>query len=93
MGGNWNDTEVVVWVKDEGIGIPPEHRERIFERFHQVDSALTRSRPGTGLGLAICQGIVEAHAGRIWVESTVGAGSTFAFALPRVPALALEGDE
>ncbi|MBI4506880.1 MAG: PAS domain-containing protein [Chloroflexi bacterium] len=93
VSGRWCDADVVVWVRDEGIGIPVEQRERIFERFHQVDGALTRSRPGTGLGLAICQGIVEAHGGRIWVESEVGHGSTFFFSLPRVPALDHEADD
>lgn len=93
VGGRSSETDVVVWVRDEGIGIPVEQQERIFERFHQVDSALTRSKPGTGLGLAICQGIVAAHGGRIWVESMVGRGSTFFFSLPRVPTLDHEVDD
>jgi PAS domain S-box-containing protein len=73
---------VLVSVQDEGIGIPPEHQERIFEKFYQVDSGLTRRARGTGLGLYICKGIIEAHGGKIWVESTPGQGSTFVFDLP-----------
>jgi signal transduction histidine kinase len=66
-------------VVDEGPGIPAEHLERIFDRFWKVDQ---RSRTGAGLGLAICMGIVEAHGGRIWVESEVGIGSRFHFVIP-----------
>jgi signal transduction histidine kinase len=73
---------VAVSVKDTGIGIPPEHLEPIFEKFHQVEGSLHRSVSGTGLGLAITKGLVEAHQGKIWVESEVGKGSTFTFALP-----------
>jgi signal transduction histidine kinase len=74
--------EVTLSVHDEGIGIPAEHRELIFQRFHRVDSKLTRNTGGSGLGLAICRGIVEAHQGRIWVESELGRGSAFFVALP-----------
>jgi signal transduction histidine kinase len=73
---------VVLAVQDEGIGIPPEHVDRIFQRFHRVDSKLTRMTGGSGLGLAISRGIVEAHGGRIWVESELGKGSIFFIALP-----------
>jgi signal transduction histidine kinase len=73
---------VAVSVKDTGIGIPPEHLESIFEKFHQVESSLHRSVSGTGLGLAITKGLVEAHQGKISVESEVGKGSTFTFTLP-----------
>jgi len=72
----------LVSVQDEGIGIPPEHQERIFEKFYQVDSGLTRRAKGTGLGLYICKGIIEAHGGKIWVQSAPGQGSTFIFDLP-----------
>jgi signal transduction histidine kinase len=65
-----------------GPGIPPEERERIFEKFRQVDSSNTRAKGGTGLGLAIAREIVEMHGGRIWVESTMGQGSTFRMELP-----------
>ena len=71
-----------VSVSDTGPGIPPEERERIFEKFRQVDSSNTRAKEGTGLGLAIAREIVEMHGGRIWVESTMGQGSTFCMELP-----------
>lgn len=69
-------------VKDQGRGIPADKRETIFERFHQVDASDSRKKGGTGLGLAICRSIVQQHGGRIWVESTLGEGSTFYFTLP-----------
>jgi signal transduction histidine kinase len=71
-----------VSVTDTGPGIPPEHQTRIFEQFHQVDSSDTKAKGGTGLGLAIAKQIVEMHGGRIWVESTLGKGSTFHMELP-----------
>ena len=74
--------EVIVSVADSGIGIPPEKQKSIFEPFTQVDASSTRRAGGTGLGLSICKSFVELHGGRIWVESTVGVGSTFYFALP-----------
>src|SRR4029453_3831080 len=69
-------------VSDTGPGIPPEECEHIFEKFRQVDSSNTRAKGGTGLGLAIAREIVEMHGGRIWVESTLGQGSTFRMGLP-----------
>ena len=72
--------QVVFSVADQGLGIPAEHQEHIFERFYRVDGERRRA-PGTGLGLAICKRIVEAHSGRIWVESTPGLGSRFYFSL------------
>jgi len=76
-------SEVVFRVCDEGQGIPADQLERIFERFQQVDSSDSRKKGGTGLGLAICRKIIEQHSGRIWAESRPGAGSTFAFTLPK----------
>jgi two-component system sensor histidine kinase KdpD len=72
----------VVSVADRGDGIPEVEQERIFEPFYRGENAARRSIRGTGLGLAICRGIVEAHGGRIWVESSAGKGSTFFFTLP-----------
>lgn len=69
-------------VKDQGRGIPPDKLHTIFERFQQVDASDSRKKGGTGLGLAICRNIVEQHEGRIWVESTLGEGSTFYVLLP-----------
>lgn len=77
------DDHVTVSVSDQGEGIPPEYRGKIFERFFQVDNSSTRRVGGSGLGLAISRSIVEAHDGKIWVESTAGQGSTFRFTLPR----------
>jgi PAS domain S-box-containing protein len=72
-------------VSDAGRGIPAEKIESIFERFSQVDSSDAREKGGTGLGLAIARRIVERHGGRIWAESSEGAGSTFHFTLPLEP--------
>lgn len=74
--------EAQVEVADTGPGIPAEDLPRIFERFHRVDRSRTRATGGAGLGLAIVKHLVEAHGGRVWVRSEVGAGSTFGFALP-----------
>ena len=73
---------VVVCVADSGIGIPLADQERIFERFYRVDAARSREAGGTGLGLSITKHIVEAHGGRVWVESEVGHGSKFFFSVP-----------
>jgi PAS domain S-box-containing protein len=83
--------EILFQVHDEGQGIPADKLERIFERFHQVDSSDSRKKGGTGLGLAICRKIIEQHDGRIWAESTLGQGSTFFFTLPIVPAKGKRG--
>ncbi len=77
-----NGTEVVFTVIDTGIGIPESDLERIFERFYRVDAARSREAGGTGLGLAIARHIIDAHSGRIWVESAVGQGSRFHFSVP-----------
>jgi len=74
--------QFAVTVTDTGPGIPEEHQVRIFEQFQQVDSSDTKAKSGTGLGLAIAKQIVEMHGGRIWVESTLGKGSTFQMAIP-----------
>jgi len=73
------ESEVLFLVRDTGPGIPAESLPRIFERFWQARDG---DRRGIGLGLAITKGIIEAHGGRIWVESTPGAGSIFSFAIP-----------
>lgn len=74
--------EVVTSVIDSGLGIAHEDQLKIFEKFKQVGDTLTDKPAGTGLGLSICKQIVESHGGRIWVESTIGKGSRFSFALP-----------
>ena len=74
--------EAVITVSDTGIGIPTSDRERIFERFYRVDAARSREAGGTGLGLSIAKHIVEAHNGRLWVDSVIGEGSKFSFSIP-----------
>lgn len=74
--------EVVIAVADRGAGIPKAALPRVFERFYKVDRARTLGVGGTGLGLSIARHVVEAHGGRIWVESEEGVGSTFRFAVP-----------
>ena len=69
--------EVILEVRDQGCGIPPEHHARVFERFYRVDKARSRELGGTGLGLAIVKHIVQAHGGRVTLESTPNQGSTF----------------
>ena len=71
-----------VAVRDTGPGIAPSDQGKIFEEFQQADSSITRKKGGTGLGLSIAKRIIEMHGGRIWVESDVGKGSTFAFTIP-----------
>ncbi len=74
--------EMMIRVRDFGAGIASEHQDRLFERFYRVDKARSRESGGTGLGLAIAHHLVEAHRGRIWVESELGKGSSFIFTLP-----------
>jgi signal transduction histidine kinase len=78
--------EVRLAVSDNGPGLSPEAQEHVFDRFWRADGARSRDQGGSGLGLAICRAIVEAHGGRIWVESAPGAGSTFIVALQLHPA-------
>jgi signal transduction histidine kinase len=73
---------VAIEVADNGVGIRPHERKRIFERFYRADDLLSRHTEGTGLGLAIAKRIVEAHGGHIEVESQLGKGSTFRIELP-----------
>jgi K+-sensing histidine kinase KdpD len=74
--------QLFIQVSDEGVGIPAEDLDRIFERFYRVENESTLDIGGVGLGLAVCKSLVEAHGGRIWVESDAGLGSTFHIALP-----------
>ncbi len=76
------DKYVRIDIRDTGCGIPPEAQEKVFEEFYRVDNAINETAKGTGLGLALVKHIVEAHGGRIWVESSTGRGTTFSFTLP-----------
>jgi PAS domain S-box-containing protein len=78
--------QAIVSVRDEGEGIPLSEQDRVFDRFHRVESGLTRKTGGTGLGLYIAKRLVEAMGGRLWLVSSPGHGSTFSFSLPAVPA-------
>ena len=82
LGADRLDGNIRFFVQDSGIGIPPEHIPRLFERFYRVDKARSRALGGTGLGLAIVKHLVMAHHGSVSVESEVGRGSTFYFQIP-----------
>ena len=77
------DDHVAVSVTDQGIGIPEDQLDKLFTRFHRVDSRDTRKQYGTGIGLYLVKHLVDAHQGEVTVESTVGEGSTFTFVLPK----------
>lgn len=77
-----SSTEAGVTVRDHGPGVPTEILPKIFERFVKADAPRSDTGGGSGLGLAICREIVEAHGGRMWVDSTLGRGSEFSFAIP-----------
>jgi signal transduction histidine kinase len=76
------EDEVVVEVRDTGLGIAPEDQAHVFDKFYRVKSVQVSGIEGAGLGLAIVKSIVEGHGGRVWVESELGQGSTFSFTLP-----------
>lgn len=84
VGSSCDEAGLTFWVQDTGPGIPPEYRERIFEKFGQVDGEGRHRKNSTGLGLTFCKLVAEAHGGRIWVESEQGRGSTFYVFIPAV---------
>lgn len=86
------DSEVVLSITDQGLGIPKSNMKQIFDRFFRVDKARSRAQGGTGLGLAISKEIIERFNDRVWVESTEGEGSTFSIALPYEPYNELDDD-
>jgi two-component system phosphate regulon sensor histidine kinase PhoR len=83
IGSHKTGKDIQIDISDTGCGIPEEAREAIFEEFYRVDNAINESVKGTGLGLALVKHIIEAHKGKIWVDSKVGVGSTFSFTLPQ----------
>jgi len=84
VGTSLKETSVLIRVSDTGMGIPAEDIPHLFQKFYRTDNSVTREIGGTGLGLYICKSIVDMMSGKIWVESTVGAGSTFYVELPRI---------
>ncbi|MBZ0299339.1 MAG: PAS domain S-box protein [Anaerolineae bacterium] len=82
VGGSASEKTVSVYVRDQGVGISPDEQDHIFDRFYRVDGALSRKTQGTGLGLYLTKAIIEAHNGKIHVESKPGEGSTFIIILP-----------
>lgn len=80
--GEAKGNEIVLSVADQGIGIAPEHLNRLFDKFFRIKSSASGRISGSGLGLPIARKIVESHGGRIWAESQPGRGSTFYFTLP-----------
>ncbi len=82
IGTRIEGNEAVVWITDQGIGIPAEVQSKLFAKFYRANDKETRRVGGTGLGLALVKEIVQAHGGRVWVESQTGVGSTFRFSLP-----------
>jgi signal transduction histidine kinase len=82
FGYDLKDDFLEFFVKDTGIGIPQEHQSKIFDRFYQVDNAVSRQYTGTGLGLSICKAYAELLGGKIWLESKPGIGTTFSFTIP-----------
>lgn len=80
-----NKEQLTFSVTDQGIGISKENQKKLFQPFYQVEQEATREHLGTGLGLSVCRGIIQSQGGNIWVESSLGKGSTFIFTLPRKP--------
>ncbi|MBN1954067.1 MAG: GAF domain-containing protein [Anaerolineae bacterium] len=80
--GDAGAEEVTISVADQGVGIAPEHLNRLFEKYFRIEQGLGRHVVGSGLGLPICHAIVETHGGRIWAESELGQGTTLYFTLP-----------
>ena len=83
VGARDEDSKVIFYVKDNGVGIPKDKQENLFKKFYQVDTSHRREHGGSGLGLVICKGIVAGLGGKIWFESEEGKGTSFYFSLPK----------
>ena len=90
---NASDGLFTIAVSDTGPGIAPSDQAGLFQEFQQADNSITKAKGGTGLGLAISKRIIEMHGGRIWLESEVGKGSTFAFTVPVRAQRRVTGDD
>ena len=82
LGAALRGQEARLWIKDTGDGIAAGEIDQLFEKYKQTASGKSSEEQGTGLGLLICKMIVEAHGGKIWVESEEGKGTTFTFTIP-----------
>ncbi|MGQ0638149.1 MAG: ATP-binding protein, partial [Nitrososphaerota archaeon] len=84
IGAKDDGNKITFYVKDNGMGIPEEKQDRLFQKFYQIDTVAKRKHGGTGLGLSVCKGIAEGLGGKIWCESKVGQGASFYFTIPKV---------
>lgn len=82
IGTQVEDSRIIFYVKDNGIGISKKNQKNLFKKFYQVDTSHTRKHGGTGLGLAVCKGLIEGLGGKIWLESEKGKGTAFYFSIP-----------
>jgi signal transduction histidine kinase len=80
--GSYDDESVKISVIDQGIGLPPDELDRVFERFYRVNNGMAQKAQGTGLGLYLAHAVITAHGGTIWAESNPDGGATFSFVLP-----------
>jgi len=83
ISGRASPDDVIVTVSDQGVGVPFEEQSRVFERFYRGARERHQRTPGAGLGLYLAKAIVQAHGGRMWVESNPGEGAAFSFSIPR----------
>ena len=82
MSAKKQNNSVLFAISNNGPSISKEHQKKLFQKFYQVDTSLTRKHGGSGLGLAVCRGLIEGFGGKIWVESDAGIGTTFFFKVP-----------